>query len=701
MFHYRSLIHFCLFMSMSLSVSAEVTLDGSLGPKQALPGPDYLIGVDLGTQAGNNLFHSFGQFNINAGESATFTGPAHIANIIGRVTGSSPSIINGALNSTIPTADLYLLNPNGVLMGPNAKLNIDGAFHLSSADSLHFSDGTQFDANSTTPPLLSVASPESFGFLENNIGIIIIESQLDNKDKDFSVTARYLQIINSQIQSTTEDEKAGNFLFTAQQMFIGNSSISSTTQNGQTSYFIFTAQQMLIENSSINSTTQNGQAGAIYVQADDSLEISGYSPDFLTGLWTLTMGKGNGGNITINTPNLSITGNAGIVTQTKATGNAGDIEINVNELNFQDGGRINASSDGIGHNGNITVNVADSATIAGQSFPLSDGRIQPSAIGSSAFGRGDGGTIRITVGNKLTLDKRGTIQTLTRGEGNASDIDIEAKDLTITNGAKIDASNEGTGPSKGGHITINATGTVFITAEPWNEENEFQPIIKEGFSGGIYSAAKNVGLGGDVTLSAKQLILREGGAISVGSIGLGHAGKLTLHIDEALTMNNADIIARSMQAGGGDIEIGIPNHTHLMNSKITTDAQGMRSQDKGGNIVFKNQAIFTLDNSQLLANAYAGNGGTITIETPEFKVLGDSALDVSSELGFNGDFILNATKLTDAFLSLPPPQFQNIELSLSRCAGLTKEELSQFIITIRDVSPPSPSDLKTHFLFSE
>jgi hypothetical protein len=80
---------------------------------------------------------------------------------------------------------------------------------------------------------------------------------------------------------------------------------------------------------------------------------------------------------------------------------------------------------------------------------------------------------------------------------------------------------------------------------------------------------------------------------------------------------------------------------------------------------------------------------------------GDGWIDVTSEFGLNGEFILNSTKLKDNFLILPPPQFQDAQLSLNRCAGLNKEYLSSFFITARDVLPPSPEDLKTHYYIPE
>ena len=109
----------CLLCILFLPTShAQMTLDGSLGPRRALPGPYYVIPAEVGRQRGGNLFHSFGQFNIQRGERATFTGLASVDNIFSRVTGGNPSVINGRLRTTIPGADLYVLNPHGVNVWP-------------------------------------------------------------------------------------------------------------------------------------------------------------------------------------------------------------------------------------------------------------------------------------------------------------------------------------------------------------------------------------------------------------------------------------------------------------------------------------------------------------------------------------------------------------------------------------------------------
>src|SRR5215510_11778027 len=92
------ILEIILFLSVLPTIThAQITLDGSLGPKGPLPGPDYSIDAKVGQLRGNNLFHSFGQFNIHTNESATFTGPPAVENVIGRVTGGQQSLIDGQL----------------------------------------------------------------------------------------------------------------------------------------------------------------------------------------------------------------------------------------------------------------------------------------------------------------------------------------------------------------------------------------------------------------------------------------------------------------------------------------------------------------------------------------------------------------------------------------------------------------------------
>jgi len=174
-FKWATLIIFLLIIP--LSTPAQITTDGTLGPAQNLSGPDYQIGPDLGQRLGGNLFHSFKDFNLNSLESATFSGPNHIQNVISRVTGGNPSNIDGLFRSTIPGADVYFLNPYGIMFGPNAQLDVQGSFHASTADYLRLGDGGRFDARNPSDSILTVAPIESFGFLDNPHGSIQVNGR--------------------------------------------------------------------------------------------------------------------------------------------------------------------------------------------------------------------------------------------------------------------------------------------------------------------------------------------------------------------------------------------------------------------------------------------------------------------------------------------------------------------------------------------
>lgn len=121
------------FLAVSFGYS-QIVVDDSFGPTLTLQGPDFQIPSDLGSTFDDNLFHSFDQFNLLFQETATFSGPGSIANILARVTGGNPSNIDGLLRSTISGANFFFMNPNGVVFGPNAQLDVEGSFAVTTAD---------------------------------------------------------------------------------------------------------------------------------------------------------------------------------------------------------------------------------------------------------------------------------------------------------------------------------------------------------------------------------------------------------------------------------------------------------------------------------------------------------------------------------------------------------------------------------------
>ncbi len=146
---------------------AAVTTDGTFGPATSIAGPNYMLTPSIGRVVGGNLFQSFREFNIGPGESATFTAPSTVSRILARVTGGSPTSVDGMLRTSGTTADLYLINPAGILFGVNAQINISHAFFASTADTMKLGSNGSFNATSPSNSVLTVDPPSAFGFVSN------------------------------------------------------------------------------------------------------------------------------------------------------------------------------------------------------------------------------------------------------------------------------------------------------------------------------------------------------------------------------------------------------------------------------------------------------------------------------------------------------------------------------------------------------
>ena len=189
---------------VSSPVLAQITPDGTLGSESTIVSPNQTIDnlpADLiqgGATRGSNLFHSFLEFNVNAGQRVYFGNPTGIDRILSRVTGSDISDILGTLGVN-GGADLFLINPNGIIFGPNAQLDISGSFVGSSAESIVFSEFEFSATNPTAPPLLTVNfSPTGLRFGANAGDIRLQPGE------------------SPQLVLVTEDSDAGQLLETAQ-----------------------------------------------------------------------------------------------------------------------------------------------------------------------------------------------------------------------------------------------------------------------------------------------------------------------------------------------------------------------------------------------------------------------------------------------------------------------------------------------------
>ncbi|MGA7937433.1 MAG: filamentous hemagglutinin N-terminal domain-containing protein, partial [Kovacikia sp.] len=157
----------CLLATTSIS-QAQIIPDNTLGPESPVVRQDNVGGtpsdvIEGGAIRGRNLFHSFSEFNVGKGRGAYFENPTKIDNILSRVTGSDQSNILGKLG-VLGDANLFLINPNGIIFGTNAQLDLRGSFVASTADSIVFDNGFEFSVSNRLPPLLTVNLPLGLRF---------------------------------------------------------------------------------------------------------------------------------------------------------------------------------------------------------------------------------------------------------------------------------------------------------------------------------------------------------------------------------------------------------------------------------------------------------------------------------------------------------------------------------------------------------
>ena len=166
------------------SAQAQIIPDNSLGSEASVVIPGSIPGtqghrIDGGAIRSEILFHSFSDFNIGEQQGAYFSNPAGVTNILSRVTGANRSDILGTLG-VLGNANLFLLNPNGIVFGPDSSLDIAGSFVATTADRFTFADGSEFRAiNPNAAPLLNVAVPVGLQYGSGRSGAIINAGQLE------------------------------------------------------------------------------------------------------------------------------------------------------------------------------------------------------------------------------------------------------------------------------------------------------------------------------------------------------------------------------------------------------------------------------------------------------------------------------------------------------------------------------------------
>ncbi|MEA5551904.1 filamentous hemagglutinin N-terminal domain-containing protein, partial [Anabaena cylindrica UHCC 0172] len=383
-------------------VFAQLLPDSTLGAENSIVNKvnEFKHLINGGAARGANLFHSFQEFNIDTGKSIYFANPVGIENILTRVTGNNISNIFGKLGVE-GTANLFLINPNGIIFGQNASLDIRGSFTATTADRIKLGENGLFSAtNPQSSNLLTIQSSALFvNALKNQQAEIRNEGNL-TVDKNLTLNADNLYL--------SGEIKAGTYLNlnASNQVLIKNAEIISTNANNfgvirigswQDSVNSVLPVKILIYNSTLSTNNFSSEfAGDIILNASNQIEINNSNISSQGNLGRIFIGKSQYSdeifspeNVTINHSILS-TSNSGIAGTNNESIDAGNIYIDVNKNIFiSNNSFIETSTYRKGNAGDIKIST--------QSLELLNG----SFLDASTFGEGNAGIVKITATDNI------------------------------------------------------------------------------------------------------------------------------------------------------------------------------------------------------------------------------------------------------------------------------------------------------------
>lgn len=613
-----------------------------------------------------NLFHSFGEFsigqnaiaefqNVNAdGTAPLVSSPASVSNVIARVTGGNPSSIFGTIdtNSGFPSANLFLINPRGIVFGPGASLEVGGAVHFSTADYLRLGTGNEFfytdlSGNST----LSSAPVTAFGFLNANpIGTQAIEMQTSA-----SLTTAAGQDISFVGRDTVNGGEHVPGIRMDQGRITSPSGRISLVSVGMPLDPATGGEVSAIDFSPAAASSGHGFAslGEIRMTGNSQLSVGNSSGsavgEILIRGGRLAMEDGSrliaragDANVAPGTIDIHVTG---LVTLSGASaidsevgGNGatpgGDILIRAGSLTVTEGSQITAQNNSGNQNaagGNIDITAATvtlSGAIDGGGNTVSSGLYS----GADRISSGVSGQIRVTTGELSVLDGA-AIDTSTFSNAHAGDIEIIASTVRVsgvntTNGITSPSStitskatwdrqadnpnqeqqNTGTGGTiriqtdildirDGGQLntsteTAGNAGVIDVVADSI-AINGGRGVTRSGITARSESSGSSGGDGGNVSLTATTLSVTAGGAVELGTSGSGSGGQLSVNAGE-ITVTTGGIITSESRSNGTA-------------GSLSLSAQSFTMTDAGSRLSIRTSG--------------PGNGGAITLNT-EHALLG-------------------------------------------------------------------------------
>jgi filamentous hemagglutinin family protein len=161
-----------LLATCKLATAQSIQTDGTTPTQPESCSGDCII--EGGLQRGNKLFHSFERFKVDSGAKVLFQDSGAV-NILTRVTSNQPSEILGTLGVQNGNANLFLINPNGIIFGANSSLDLNGSFIATTANAIRFGEQGFLNTVPDNIPLLTI-NPSALFFAQGNRGVITNES---------------------------------------------------------------------------------------------------------------------------------------------------------------------------------------------------------------------------------------------------------------------------------------------------------------------------------------------------------------------------------------------------------------------------------------------------------------------------------------------------------------------------------------------
>ncbi|WP_109009439.1 two-partner secretion domain-containing protein [Nostoc commune] len=592
---------------------AQIIPDGTLlnNSTVKLEGNNSII--EGGTQAGGNLFHSFREFSVPPNGAALFNNAADIQNIISRVTGGSASNIDGLIYAN-GIANLFLINPNGIVFGKNAQLNVGGSFVASTANALQFGNRGFFSASEKNipSPLLTI-NPSALLFNQINQNAVIQNNSVAPAGQDPAGFDGFgLRVANGKsllLVGGNINMDGGGLNANGGRVELGGLSEPGTVALGVDGDNLSLRFPENVTRADISFTNRAG----VFVEA------------------------AGGGNIAVNVKNLEILGGSilsGGIGQGLGTPKtvAGDITLNATEEIKVAAGSVvrNLVRFGsLGNGGNITI---DSGSLS-----LGD-RAQ---LEASTYGQGNAGNVKVSAKDAVSLVNSNIFSSVERGGvGKGGNIDINAATMSLIDDAQLvtltrtASATQPAGRGDAGNVNVNVTGIVDI-AGGQNGVSGIGSLVQPG----------TVGNGGNITIDSGSLSLRDGAQLSASTFGEGNAGNVTVRTRDAVDLADALILSTVAEGGvgkGGNIDINAAKVSLIDGAILTTETSG---QGNAGNVTVSAKNAVDLADALILSTAQlatlingvsdtqsagGGDGGNITINSGSFSLRNGAQLTAST-----------------------------------------------------------------------